>query len=111
MGCGKADSRFSPRYIRALPTICANVWYLPDGKAYNPSGSLRAPFDSGLEAHCASRGLVEVLIRRRTIAVPNIRFESGCMVRDLVYRNGSVRGVLCFAAMARRAGISKAQGN
>ena len=24
------------------------VWYLPDGKAYNPTGSIRAPFDSGL---------------------------------------------------------------
>src|SRR5215469_9782018 len=71
------------------------VWYLPNGKAYNPSGSLREPFDSGLEAHCASRGLIEFLIRRRTLAIPNIRFESRCTVRDLVYRNGRVRGVLC----------------
>jgi 2-polyprenyl-6-methoxyphenol hydroxylase-like FAD-dependent oxidoreductase len=71
------------------------VWYLPDGKAYNPSGSLREPFDSGLEAHCASRGLIEFLIRRRTIALPNIRFESGCTVRNLVYRNGRICGVLC----------------
>src|SRR5215813_7259231 len=35
------------------------VWYLPDGKAYNPTGSIRTPFDSGLAGYCASRGLIE----------------------------------------------------
>jgi hypothetical protein len=35
------------------------AWYLPDGKAYSATGSLREPFDVGLEAHCASRGLIE----------------------------------------------------
>jgi len=29
------------------------VWYLPDGKAYNFTGSVRTPFDSGLEGYCA----------------------------------------------------------
>ena len=40
------------------------VWYLPDGKAYNPTGSVRTPFDFGLEGYCASRGLLEFVIRR-----------------------------------------------
>ena len=68
------------------------VWYLPDGKAYSPSGSVRMPFDSGLQAFCASRGLIEFLIRRRTTAIPNIRFESGCTVRGLLCRDGMCAG-------------------
>ena len=74
------------------------VWYLPDGKAYSPSGSVRMPFDYGLQAFCASRGLIEFLIRRRTTAIPNIRFESGCAVRGLLCRDGMVRGVRCADA-------------
>jgi glycine/D-amino acid oxidase-like deaminating enzyme len=74
------------------------VWYLPDGKAYSPTGSVRAPFDSGLEAYCASRGLIEFVIRKRTTAIPNIRFESGLAVRDLIYRDCRVRGVRCANA-------------
>jgi 2-polyprenyl-6-methoxyphenol hydroxylase-like FAD-dependent oxidoreductase len=69
------------------------VWYLPDGKAYNPTGSIRAPFDLGQEAYCASRGLIEFVIRRQTTAIPNIRVESGTAVRELIYREGRVRGV------------------
>jgi len=42
------------------------VWYLPDGKAYNPTGSVRTSIDSDLEGYCASRGLLEFVIRRRT---------------------------------------------
>src|SRR5262249_4724662 len=63
------------------------VWYLPDGKAYSPTGSVRAPFDTGLEAYCASRGLIEFVIRKRTTAIPIIRFESGSAVRELIYRD------------------------
>ena len=46
------------------------VWYLPDGKAYNPTGSVRTPFNSGLEGYCASRGLLEYVIRQRKRQVP-----------------------------------------
>src|SRR5499433_2963181 len=38
------------------------VWYLPDGKAYSPTGSLQVPSDLGLYGHCASRGLIEFLV-------------------------------------------------
>ena len=69
------------------------VWYLPDGKAYNATGSLRTPSDLGLSGHCASRALIEWLIRRRTLALPNVHWEREAMVRDLVYRDGHVRGV------------------
>jgi 2-polyprenyl-6-methoxyphenol hydroxylase-like FAD-dependent oxidoreductase len=69
------------------------VWRLPDGKAYSPSGSLREPHDFGFEGHLASRGLIELLIRRRTLALPNVQFESGAAVRELAHRHGHVRGV------------------
>ena len=69
------------------------VWYLPDGKAYNPTGSLRNPLDLGFEAHCASRGLIEFLIRRLTLALPNVKLEAGITVRELVHSNGRVHGV------------------
>jgi len=71
------------------------VWYLPDGKAYSPTGSVRTPFESGLEAYCASRGLIEFVIRWRTTAISNIKLESGTAVRELMYREGRVRGVRC----------------
>jgi 2-polyprenyl-6-methoxyphenol hydroxylase-like FAD-dependent oxidoreductase len=70
------------------------AWYLPDGKAYNPTGALRTPFDS-LEGHCASRGLIEHVIRRRTQQIPGIKIETGTAVRDLVCSEGRVHGVRC----------------
>jgi len=71
------------------------VWYLPDGKAYSATGSLRTPSDLGLAGHCASRGLIELLVRRRTTAIANIQWESGAAVRELLHHEGRVRGVRC----------------
>jgi len=71
------------------------VWYLPNGKAYTATGSARTTFDSGLEGYCASRGLLESVIRRRTAASPNIRFEYRRTVRELICRDGIIRGVRC----------------
>jgi len=96
-------STFYPAFADGLRDLGATrvmvgrdiVWYLPDGKAYNPTGSLREPFDVGLEAHCASRGLIEFLIRRRTLAISNVRFEAESSVRGLLHRDGRVRGVRC----------------
>lgn len=71
------------------------AWYLPNGKAYTPTGSARTTFDSGLEGYCASRGLLEFVIRQRTAASPNIRFEYRRTVRELICRDGIIRGVRC----------------
>lgn len=71
------------------------VWYLPDGKAYNFTGSVRTPFDSGLEGYCASRGLLEFVIRQRTAAISNIHFEYGTAVTELICRDATVVGVRC----------------
>jgi 2-polyprenyl-6-methoxyphenol hydroxylase-like FAD-dependent oxidoreductase len=51
-----------------------------------------------LEAYCASRGLIEFVLRKRTTAVRNIGFASGSAVRDLIHRDGAVRGVRCADA-------------
>ena len=71
------------------------VWHLPDGKAYTATGSVRAPFDVGLEGYCASRGLIEYVIRRRTQEVPQIRVETGRTVCELISHNGRICGVRC----------------
>jgi 2-polyprenyl-6-methoxyphenol hydroxylase-like FAD-dependent oxidoreductase len=69
------------------------VWYLPDGKAYNPTGSIRAPFDSGLAGYCASRGLIEFVIRNQTTAVDNIHLLSATTVRGLIFAGDRVQGI------------------
>ena len=69
------------------------VWYLPDGKAYNPTGSIRAPFDSGIAVYCASRGLIEFVIRNQTAAIGNIRLMSATAVRELIFGQDRVQGI------------------
>jgi len=71
------------------------AWYLPDGKAYSPSGSLKEPFDVDLDGHCASRGLIEYAIRRRTQEIPRIRIETGKTAREMICRESQVHGVRC----------------
>jgi 2-polyprenyl-6-methoxyphenol hydroxylase-like FAD-dependent oxidoreductase len=71
------------------------AWYLPDGKAYNPTGSLRQPRDLGFEGHCASRGLIEFAIPRRTLALRNVRVETDITVSELVHSAGRVRYARC----------------
>jgi 2-polyprenyl-6-methoxyphenol hydroxylase-like FAD-dependent oxidoreductase len=69
------------------------AWYGPDGKTYNPTGSVREPRDLGFEGHLMSRGLLEHVIRERTIALPNVRLEAGIAIEGLVHENGRVVGV------------------
>jgi 2-polyprenyl-6-methoxyphenol hydroxylase-like FAD-dependent oxidoreductase len=102
-GGQQALSALYPGFTDDLRRLGANrvmlgrdvAWYLPDGKAYSPSGSLREPFDVDLDGHCASRGLIEYAIRRRTQEVPRIRIETGKTVRELIFREGRVYGVRC----------------
>ena len=102
-GGQQALSALYPGFNNDLRSLGANpvrsgrdvAWYLPDGKAYSPSGSLREPFDVDLDAHCASRGLIEYVIRRRTQEVSRIRIETGKTVRELISREARVHGVRC----------------
>jgi 2-polyprenyl-6-methoxyphenol hydroxylase-like FAD-dependent oxidoreductase len=69
------------------------AFYFPDGKAYNITGSVRVPHDLGMVAHSQSRGLLEYVIRRLTVATPNVKFLSGVIVRSLLNGEQQVRGV------------------
>jgi 2-polyprenyl-6-methoxyphenol hydroxylase-like FAD-dependent oxidoreductase len=69
------------------------AFYFPEGKAYNLTGSVREPRELGLVAHSQSRGLLEHVIRRFTMATPNIKFATGVTVRSLVNGDGRIRGV------------------
>jgi 2-polyprenyl-6-methoxyphenol hydroxylase-like FAD-dependent oxidoreductase len=66
---------------------------MPNGKAYNFTGSVRTPFNSNLEGYCASRGLLEFVIRQLTAAISNIHFEYGTPVTELICRDATVVGV------------------
>lgn len=58
-----------------------------------------------MEGHCASRGLIEYVIRRRTQALPRIRLETGTVVRDLIVRKGRVHGVRCVGGRSLEADL------
>ena len=66
---------------------------LPDGKAYTPTGSVREPRDLGFDLYCQSRPLLEDCIRQCTLAFPNVKFQSGCSVQELIWKNKRVEGV------------------
>jgi flavin-dependent dehydrogenase len=68
------------------------AFFFPEGKAYNLTGSVREGRDVGLEAHSQSRGLLEYLIRRRTVALPNVKFECGVAVQAMQYSGQGVHG-------------------
>jgi 2-polyprenyl-6-methoxyphenol hydroxylase-like FAD-dependent oxidoreductase len=71
------------------------VLYLPSGKAYSFSGTVREPRDLGIDLYCQSRGLLEHCVRECTLELPNVRFHGECTVQGLIYRHGRVDGVQC----------------
>jgi 2-polyprenyl-6-methoxyphenol hydroxylase-like FAD-dependent oxidoreductase len=50
------------------------VYYLPTGKAFSGTGTVREPRDLGFDITCHSRGLLESCVRRCTLRHPNITF-------------------------------------
>ncbi|MGH7839586.1 MAG: hypothetical protein ACREQC_17425, partial [Candidatus Binataceae bacterium] len=93
-------SALYPGFTDELRELGAVRWRLgmdlafcfPDGKAYNLPGSLREARDVGLEAHSQSRALLESLVRRRTVAIPNLKLETGAVVQALQHADQRVRG-------------------
>jgi 2-polyprenyl-6-methoxyphenol hydroxylase-like FAD-dependent oxidoreductase len=69
------------------------VFYLPIGKAYSATGTVREPRDLGFDITCQSRGLLEFCVRQSSSEHSNIRFESESRAQGLVYEDGHVRGV------------------
>jgi flavin-dependent dehydrogenase len=69
------------------------AWYGPNGKGYNATQSVREPRDLGFEGHVMSRGLLEYLVRRRTVALANVKLETETAIEGLLHDGGRVRGV------------------
>jgi len=69
------------------------VFYLPAGKAFSVTGTVREPRDLGFDITCHSRELLEYCVRQCTLAHTNITFASESTVQGLVYEDGRVRGV------------------
>ena len=69
------------------------VFYLPTGKAFSVTGTVREPRDLGFDITCHSRGLLEYCVRQGTLRYPNITFESDRTVQGVVCEGGHVRGV------------------
>src|ERR671919_2037174 len=90
-----------PGFIDRLATLGAVrcragkdvVFYLPTGKAYSVTGTVREPRDLGFDITCHSRGLLEDCIRHCTLQHSNIRFETESTVQGMVYEGGRVCGV------------------
>jgi 2-polyprenyl-6-methoxyphenol hydroxylase-like FAD-dependent oxidoreductase len=69
------------------------VFYLPTGKAFSVTGTVREPRDLGFDITCHSRGLLEYCVRHCTLQHPNITLASDSTVQGLVYEDGRIRGV------------------
>src|SRR5919198_2574598 len=69
------------------------VYYLPDGKAFSPTGTVREPRDLGFDMTCHSRGLLEHCVRQCTLAHTNVTLHSASPVHGLVYEGERVCGV------------------
>jgi 2-polyprenyl-6-methoxyphenol hydroxylase-like FAD-dependent oxidoreductase len=69
------------------------AFFLPDGKAYTLTGSVREPRDLGIDCYSQSRGLLEYCVRECTQAHANVAYKSGCTARGLIYESRRVQGV------------------
>src|SRR5215510_13842579 len=90
-----------PGFLEKLETLGARrcragtelVFYLPTGKAFSATGTMREPYDLGFDITCHSRGLLEYCVRQCTLEHPTITFVSESRVHGLLYADGRVRGV------------------
>lgn len=69
------------------------AYFLPEGKAYTPTGAVKQPQYLGFDIYSQSRGLLEHCVRRCALAFTNVRLESDSVVQGLLYDNGRVQGV------------------
>ena len=90
-----------PGFIDKLATLGAVrcragkdiVFYLPTGKAFSMTGTVREPRDLGFDITCHSRGLLEYCVRQCTRQHPNITFARQSTVQGLVSADGHIRGL------------------
>jgi 2-polyprenyl-6-methoxyphenol hydroxylase-like FAD-dependent oxidoreductase len=101
LGGQRVMASLYPGFIEKVETLGAVrcragrdlVFYLPSGKAFSATGTVREPRDLGFDITCQSRGLLEHCIRQCTLEHANITFENESRVQGLAYEGGHVRGV------------------
>jgi 2-polyprenyl-6-methoxyphenol hydroxylase-like FAD-dependent oxidoreductase len=101
LGGQRVMSSLYPGLIEKLATLGAVrcragrdiVFYLPTGKAFSMTGTVREPRDLGFDITCHSRGLLEYCVRHCTLQHPNVTFAGESAVKGLVYKDGRVRGL------------------
>src|SRR5215469_8387536 len=69
------------------------VVYLPNGRAYSFSGTVRKPRDLGIDFYQQSRGLLEYCVRQCTVEYANVAFHADCSVHGVLSRGARVEGV------------------
>jgi len=69
------------------------VCYLPEGKSYNINKYVPDPFE-GPTSYIQSRALLELCIRQKVEAIPNVRTHYETAVKELLWEPGRVVGVL-----------------
>jgi 2-polyprenyl-6-methoxyphenol hydroxylase-like FAD-dependent oxidoreductase len=90
-----------PGFLEQLDTLGAVrcragkeiVYYLPTGKAFSVTGTVREPRDLGFDITCHSRGLLEYCVRHCTLQHRNITSVHESTVPGLMCEDGRVRGV------------------
>jgi 2-polyprenyl-6-methoxyphenol hydroxylase-like FAD-dependent oxidoreductase len=71
------------------------VFYGPEGRAYNPTGTVLQGRDLGLKAYNQSRALIEHCLRQHVRQDPSISYRSPAAVRGILGDRGRVHGVEC----------------
>jgi 2-polyprenyl-6-methoxyphenol hydroxylase-like FAD-dependent oxidoreductase len=90
-----------PGFLEQLSTLGAVrcragkevVFYLPTGKAFSISGTVREARDLGFDITCHSRALLEYCVRHCTLQHPNIAFARESSAQGLVCEDGRVCAV------------------
>ena len=90
-----------PNFLEKLDTLGSvrcrmgkeQVFYLPDGKAYSATGTVREPRDFGADWYCQSRELLEHCVRQCTLESTNVTFHGESVAQELEHQDGRVCGV------------------
>ena len=77
------------------------AYYLPTGKAFSITGTVREPRDLGFDITCHSRGLLEHCVRQCTLAKTNVTLHRASSVHGLVYEKMGVSAGCAMANLER----------
>ena len=80
--------------LGAVPcrTGMAVAFYLPTGKAFSMTGTVREPRHLGFDITCHSRGLLDYCVRDCMLQHANIAFVGKSIAQELMYADGRTPG-------------------